>query len=47
VLLAASLVAAEPDYSASFEEFLIKFGKGYEDSAEHVSYWGQRTALSM
>jgi hypothetical protein len=36
VVLVISVVLAEPDYSASFEEFLVKFGKGYEDSAEHV-----------
>ena len=37
VLLVGSLVRAEPDYSASYEEFLAKFGKGYADQEEHVS----------
>jgi hypothetical protein len=37
VLVAASLVGAEPDYSASYDEFLAKFGKGYADSLEYVS----------
>ena len=47
-MVLVSLVGASPDYSASFEEFLAKFGKGYADSQEHVGLGrDKRTAKSM
>ena len=47
-VVVVSLVGASPDYSASFEEFLAKFGKGYTDSQEHVGLGrNTRTAKSM
>ena len=48
IVVLVSLVGASPDYSASFEEFLAKFGKGYADSQEHVGLGrNTRTAKSM
>ena len=47
VVVVVSLVGASPDYSASFEEFLAKFGKGYADSQEHVCRFRKGNADSQ